>query len=114
MPKKKPKKKQGLTLLARQKLRKQFLHSVSAQYNSNAGPLLTAKARPAPWASLVATALPRRRLATASAAVSPAWLGGEGRRATLTLDVAAPYGDPRGGEGKRAPGLAAAGIKWSF
>ena len=104
---------QGLTLLARQKLRKQFLHSVAAQYNSRGGPLLTAKARPAPWASVVATALPRRRLATASAAVSPAWLGGEGRRATLTLDVAAPYGDPRGG-GKRVPGLAAAGIKWSF
>lgn len=106
---------QGLTLLARQKLRKQFLHSVAAQYNSDSGPLLTAKVRPAPWAEVVATALPRRRVATASAAVSPSWLGGEGRRATLTLDVAAPYGDPRGEEGgKRVPGLAAAGVKWSF
>ena len=111
--KKNKKTKQGLTLLARQKLRKQFLHSLAAQYNSNGGTLLVAKARPAAWASVVATALPRRRVATASAAVSPSWLGGEGRKATLTLDVTAPYGDPRGG-GKRSPGLAAAGVKWSF
>jgi len=91
------------------------LHSVAAQYNSNIGPLLTAKARPAPWASVVATALPRIRRATASAAVSPLWLGGEDRRATLTLDVEAPYGDPRGGgKGKRRPGLAAAGLTWKF
>ena len=90
------------------------IRAVGARYNSKAGPTVTVKAQPAPWAKAAATLHPRTRTAVASAALSPAWLAtGPGSTATLTLDVAAPYGEARGGGKKAAPKMVA-GMKWGF
>lgn len=107
----------GLTLRAAQSLKSTgSLTSVEGVYNAQAGPALTVKAKPSPWASAAATLLPRARTAVATASLSPDWLAaGPGKTATLRLDVSAPYGAPRAAAGgKQGKPKAVAGIKWTF
>ena len=108
----------GLTLRAAQSLKgsSTTLTSIEGVYNANAGPAVTLKAKPTPWAAATATLLPRSRSVVASASLSPDWLAaGPGKNATLTLDVATPYGAPRAAAGgKQGKPKAVAGIKWGF
>lgn len=108
----------GLTLRAAQSLKgsSTTLTSIEGVYNAKAGPALTLKAKPSPWAAATATLLPRSRSVVASASLSPDWLAaGPGKNATLTLDVSTPYGAPRAAAGgKQGKKKAVAGIKWGF
>lgn len=107
----------GLTLGADAKVEgKGVVRAVGGQYNSRAGPLLRVRARPAPWAEAVASLHPRTRTAGVTAMLAPAWLAtGPGKTATMTVDVSAPYGDPRAAAGgKRGALKGAVGMKWGF
>ena len=107
----------GLTLGADAKVEgKGVVRAVGGQYNSRAGPLLRVRARPAPWAEAVASLHPRTRTAGVTAMLAPAWLAtGPGKTATMTVDVSAPYGDPRAATGgKRGALKGAVGMKWGF